>query len=99
MVIKKIVRIFDEKLNKSILIGNENIKNLDFWESKLNEFDLVLDHGTVEYIRFYPPFVLNGKNFNSVISREQNIWKKNPFLKKFFFHGINFIADNITPSA
>jgi SAM-dependent methyltransferase len=93
---KKVIKMFDERLKKDILIGNENIRNAATWENEFNKFNLTINKESIEYIRLYPPFVINKNNFNEVISQEQNIWRKNPFLKKFFYHGINFTVENVT---
>jgi len=90
---KKIINIYDEKLKKNILLGNENIKDIDTWGKVFNKFNLKINFDSLQYIRLYPPFILNEKNYNTLIKKEQTIWKKNAFLKKYFFQGINFTVE------
>lgn len=90
---KRIIEIHDEKLNKKILLGNENIRGRALWESELAKqgFRMIPEH--TQYIRFYPPFFYKNGNTKEVIEKEQKLWRKNNFLKENFFFGLNFIAE------
>lgn len=89
---KRIIQIYDEKLQKHILLGNENIRNLSTWKSELLKQNLQILPESVQYIRYYLPNSYVGKSWQSVANREQNIWRNNQFLREYFFFGLNFIA-------
>lgn len=92
---KRIIEIWDEKLQKNILLGNENIRSLKVWRDEFIKHDLVIHDNKVKYIRFYLPFNYNDNNINDIILKEQKIWKKHPFLKEYLFFGLNFVANKL----
>ena len=95
---KRIISIYDEKLKKDILLGNENIRNIESWEREFQKAGLFIDISGLEYIRLYPPFAINSNNYNAIIIKEQNIWRNYPLIKRFFYHGVNFTVNNILPA-
>ncbi len=90
---KRIITIYDEQLKKDILLGNENIKSLKEWEKAFKKENLNLKKESVQYIRYYLPFNFPNSNPEKAIEKEQQIWKKNSFLKEYFFFGINFMVE------
>ncbi|MBR9833166.1 class I SAM-dependent methyltransferase [Acidiluteibacter ferrifornacis] len=90
---KKIIEIYDETLQKNILLGNENIKSLKEWKSSFGKQNLTIDEHSVQYIRYYLPFNFPSSKPKEAIEKEQQIWKKNRFLKEYFFFGINFMVN------
>lgn len=91
---KRIIEIYDEKLDKKILLGNENIRGLDTWQKEFSKQNFYIDQDKTQYIRLYPPFFYKGNNFDQVLEKEQKLWKANSFLKEKFFFGLNFIVKN-----
>lgn len=89
---KRIVEYYDEKLKKTILFGNENTRSLKKWKEIFSAESFHLPEDKIEYIRLYPPFVINESNYYKMMEKEQEIWRKNWLLKEYFFFGINFIA-------
>ena len=89
---KKIIDLYDEKLKKTIKLGNENIQSLASWKSKLTRAGLTIDDSSVEYVRLYPPFCFTDSNYDKLISKENRIWKHNKLAREYLFFGINFIA-------
>jgi 2-polyprenyl-3-methyl-5-hydroxy-6-metoxy-1,4-benzoquinol methylase len=87
---KRIITIKDEVNRKEILLGNENIKPLNSWKQLFANKNAAIDEKNLEYIRLFPPFVFKNDNYNRVISKEQQLWKKYPLLKEYFFFGMNF---------
>ena len=87
---KRIIDIYDEKLNKQMKLGNENIQSLISWRTKFIKAGLVINDKSIEYIRVFPPFFFNKDNYKRVIERENRIWKKNKIAREFLFFGINF---------
>ncbi len=92
---KRIIDIYDEKLNKQIKLGNENIRNLASWKKKLGKAGLSVNDKSVEYIRLFPPFFFSKINYKSMLDKENKIWKKNKSAREFLFFGINFTAGKI----
>ena len=89
---KKIIEYHDPKLNKSLLLGNENVRSYEDWKNELNKAGLTIDDRHTEFIRLYPPFLIRSGNYLNRIKQEQECWKKKAWLKDYFFFGINFIA-------
>jgi SAM-dependent methyltransferase len=92
---KRVKEIYDEKLQKNILIGDENIRSIEQWKEELANSDLHLVADSVEYVRLYPPQVAKKKGVPALIEQEQKVWKKNAFAKKYLFHGVNFVATKV----
>jgi SAM-dependent methyltransferase len=86
----RIVEMYDERLQKNILIGNENIRSYRTWNKEFTKGGFRLKEK--KYIRLFLPFFFKNQNFEKVINREQVIWKKNRFLREYFFFGLNFVA-------
>ncbi len=89
---KRIIDLYDEKLNKTIKLGNENIQSLASWIDKFEKAGLVINDKSIEYIRLFPPFCFTTANYPSLIKKENKIWQKNMLLKEYFYFGINFTA-------
>lgn len=90
---KRIIEIYDETLKKKILLGNENIRGLEKWRNELARQHFNIIEKETQYIRFYPPFAFRNNNTNTLIEKEQRLWKKSAFLKENLFFGISFIAE------
>lgn len=90
---KRIIEIWDDKLNKKILLGNENIRSLAQWETELSKQSFRINPSHTQYIRFFPPFFFRSGNTKELLEREQRLWKRNPLLKNKLFFGLNFIAE------
>ena len=90
---KRILEVYDERLKKNIIMGNENIRGFKEWQQELNKGKFEIINDSTQYIRFYPPFVFKNNNTQKLIGREQQLWKNNSFLKEKFFFGLNFIAE------
>ncbi len=91
----RIITIWDEKLQKNILIGNENIRNLASWESlmRYNDFDIIAD--SVEYVRYYLPFIYRFSDPVKLLQNELKIQTSKGFRREYFFFGLNFVAKKI----
>ncbi len=87
---KKTTTYYDERLGKSISIGNENAKGLQSWKQILQVSGLTLVD--FEYIRFLPPFFFNNRNYTRMIGWERQTGKKTTLLREILFFGINFTA-------
>lgn len=92
---KRIIEYHDEKLKKTLLLGNENVRSYACWKKELAKAGLAMEYKQTEYIRFFPPGLINASNYNSMIRREQEFWSRCSLLKNYFFFGINFTAKKI----
>lgn len=90
---KKIIKIYDETLKKEILLGNENIRSLAEWSKALEKQGFHILNESVEYIRYYLPFMFPNEKAKEKLKKEQQLWRKNKFLKEYFFFGINFMVE------
>ena len=90
---KRVIEFYDERLKKTILLGNENIRSLDTWKNELQREGLSIDLSSVHYVRAFPSAFFKKWGYEKVLQREQNLWKENAIAKKYFFFGINFIAN------
>lgn len=92
---KRIIEIYDEKLKKSILLGNENIRSVKQWKELFGKAFLKVDESTIEYNRFYPPFFYSNQEEKtlSILQKEQNLVKK-ALLRNYLFFGLSFVVHN-----
>lgn len=90
---KRVKTIYDENLKKDILIGDENIRSINTWSNIFASNGFFIDFNKINYIRFYFPNKFKKTEFNSVIEKEQKLWKKNKFIRDYFFHGVNFVVE------
>ncbi len=89
----RIIEYYDEELQKKVLMGNENIRGYKSWEKEFATHNFIIKHDETQYIRLFPPFFFSEGNYGKLLNMEQDIWKKNAFLRKFFFFGINCIIE------
>ncbi len=87
---KRVVEVYDEKLGRNFLMGNENTRSFENWRQILGANGLqIVDR---DYIRFLPP-VFWSNNLRGRLERlERSLWPKSTFLREFFFFGLNFTA-------
>ncbi len=90
---KRIIEIYDETLQKNILLGNENIRSLKKWDREFKQQGLRIVNDSVQYIRYYLPFMFPNSKAKEKVEKEQLLWKKSKFLKEYFFFGINFLVE------
>ena len=89
---KRTITVYDEKLKKDILLGNENIRPFTKWKKAFSTHGLTVLDDSLEYIRVLPPQMYGNQSINEIIKKEQSIRKKSSILRKYFFFGINFVA-------
>ncbi len=90
---KRIITIYDEKLQKDILIGNENIRSLASWQRLFehNGFSVLKD--SVQYIRYYLPFRYRYSDPELLLEKEHRIQSSPGLRREYLFFGLNFIAE------
>lgn len=89
---KKVKTIYDEVLKKDMLIGDENIRSLTAWEVLFHHNNLLINSKSVDYIRFFYPWSYHNRPIHELINREHALQYKSLLLKKWFFFGLNFVA-------
>lgn len=89
---KRIITIWDEKLQKDILIGNENIRSLASWQTLFKHNNFNVEQGSVQYIRYYLPVQYRFSDPEKLLLKEQHIQSTPNFRREYFFFGLNFIA-------
>ena len=87
---KKVVEIYDEKLGKSFLMGDENVRHVDDWEKRLAQSHMIVDRDSYQYVRFYMPYKYKNHSPEAILKLEAAITSK--MLIRYFFFGINFVA-------
>jgi len=90
---KRIISIWDEKLQKDILIGNENIRSLKSWNKLFVKNGFEIKSNSVQYIRYYLPIHYRLFNSDKLLHKEQRIQSGNGVRREYFFFGLNFIAE------
>ncbi|MCL2132444.1 MAG: class I SAM-dependent methyltransferase [Lentimicrobiaceae bacterium] len=86
---KKIITIWDDRLQKNILLGNENVRSWKKWKSEFEQAGFRCKNTKPEYIRFFYPFFYRNRSAAEMIAKE-NILRKKTWLREYFFFGINF---------
>ncbi|HVX49154.1 MAG TPA: class I SAM-dependent methyltransferase [Chitinophagaceae bacterium] len=92
---KRIIEIWDEKLQKKILIGNENIRSFKTWEKIMEHNGFSIIPGSRQHIRFFWPWRYRFTSPEKLLAKEQAIQQRNDFRSKYFFMGVNFVAEKI----
>lgn len=92
---KKVKTIYDEVLMKDILIGDENIRSLSAWKVLFHYNNLIINSKSVNYIRFFYPWSYHYRSIHELMDREQELQHKSLLLKKWFFFGLNFVAQKL----
>lgn len=90
---KRIITIWDEKLQKDILIGNENIRSLENWQKLFKKNGFSVKDDSVQYIRFFLPYRYRFSNPEKLLQREHAIQKEKGMRREYFFFGLNFVAE------
>lgn len=90
--LKKTITIYDDRLQKQVLFGNENIRSLKKWETLFGAAGLKIDNASVGYIRYFLPPFIREQPLETLTRKEEVIAHRYPLLKNYFFFGINFKA-------
>ena len=93
---RRIIEFYDEKLQKNIIMGNENFRSEKEWRKLFEEAGFTVNEESINYIRFFFPTSYNANNLQQVIEKEQRIVKKHPLLKKYGFFGLNMVVEKLS---
>lgn len=89
----RIITYWDEQLQKQITMGNENIRPIQAWGQLLHTHGMRILPEHNQYIRLLPPQWYGNRSSEEMAQKEQKM--QNQFLRKYFYFGINFIAQKI----
>jgi len=89
---KRIIKQWDEKLKKDILIGNENIRSLKEWNNLFTGNGFKINEDKIQYVRFYLPYKYKNDNAEELLNKERALQKNSHYRKEYLFFGLNFIA-------
>ena len=87
---QRVITYHDEALGKDVTMGNENIRGIGTWREIFERAGMHVEDGSVEFIRLLPPAVYGSANGDDIAERERRM--ATPFLEKYFFFGVNFVA-------
>ncbi|HOG19107.1 MAG TPA: class I SAM-dependent methyltransferase [Salinivirgaceae bacterium] len=90
---KKIIEYYDEKIQKTILMGNENFRSEKQWETLFANVGFKVIDSETEYIRFFLPYKYKKNDVETVIKKERKIRDKSSILKKYGFWGLNMVFE------
>ncbi len=90
---KQVITIWDERLHKDILIGNENIRSLADWRHLFGKNGLHLLSDSVQYIRYFLPFQYRFSDPDKLLQKEQQIQTCKGLRREYLFFGLNFVAE------
>ena len=90
---RRVVEIYDERLQKHIQMGNENIRSEKQWRQLFQKTGFVVDDASVQYIRLLPPMAYRHQPADKVIAKEQHLSTRCPFLKHHFYMGLNMVLE------
>lgn len=88
----RIITIWDEKLQKDILIGNENIRSLASWQELFRNNGFGISDESVQYVRYYLPVSYRFSDPEQLLKQEQKIQSASGFRREYLFFGLNFVA-------
>ncbi len=89
---KRIITIWDEKLQKDILIGNENIRSLKSWGDLFTQNGFSIKEESVQYIRYFLPVKYRFSDPAALLKKELQIQSTPGIRREYFFFGLNFVA-------
>lgn len=88
---KKIIKIYDDVLQKEILIGNENIRSEKVWRDIFRQAGFTSEENAMQYIRCLPPFCYTKNNMQQIIRKEQSCSQRRKWFCRHAFFGLNMI--------
>jgi SAM-dependent methyltransferase len=89
---KRVGEMYDEKLGRKILFGNENARSLQSWDRILKKAGFAIVEPEIRFVRFYPPFSFSNEKYTHILEEENAMGSKSNLLTNLFFFGVNFTA-------
>ena len=89
----RIITIYDERLKKDILLGNENIRSLDNWQRLFEKNGFRMQDSSIQYLRYFLPIKYRFSDPEKLLEKELQIQQEKGLRREYFFFGLNFIAE------
>jgi SAM-dependent methyltransferase len=89
---KRIIELYDERLQRTILLGNENTRTYDHWKRLLAKQGLYAADESLDYVRLLWSSMYGNKTTEQLDKIENRIWRTNGFLRRFGYFGVSFVA-------
>ena len=89
---KRIVSVYDEVLQKEVLMGNENIRTEQQWRKAFDGTGFQLVEDSVRYIRCRFPWRYEEDNTKQIIEQEQRL-AKSRVKRHYAFFGLNMVFE------
>ncbi len=86
----RVGEMYDEKLGRKILFGNENARSLSAWKKILTRAGFTLVEPETRFVRVLPPFVFTEEKYMHILEEEYAMGSKNNLFTNLFFFGVNF---------
>lgn len=90
---KRIIKFWDEKLQKEILMGNENIRSFKKWSELLQANGFKIEKEATRYIRYFLPYRYKSEDADKLLEKERKQQTKSTLKREYLFFGLNFIAE------
>lgn len=90
---KRVITIWDDKLQKEILLGNENIRSFDQWSRLLAKNGFKIQDESVQYVRYYLPYRYKTGNPKTILQKERQLQLQQSWKREYLFFGLNFTAE------
>jgi len=86
---KRIIKLWDERFQKHVLFGNENVRSWKKWKQEFETAGFISESEKPEYIRFsYHPFLNRNCSAEEMIAKDNLMTSE--WLRKYTFFGLNF---------
>lgn len=89
---RRVIEIYDEGLDKRVLLGNENIRPLEAWRTLAERAGLEVRH--YEYIRLLLPPFWTASNYAQRQAQEREWYKRSVVLRDYLYFGLNFTLEH-----
>ncbi|MCL2414387.1 MAG: class I SAM-dependent methyltransferase [Bacteroidales bacterium] len=86
---KRVIKVWDERLQKEYLLGNENVRSWKKWKRECEKAGFVSETTKPEYISFYYQFFLRNRLAEEMITKEK-IFTNKYYPRNYLASGINF---------
>ena len=90
---KRVVEVYDETLQKTVLMGNENIRSEKQWRKLFAKTSFRLLEDSLYYTRILPPCSYKKRSCEEVIRREQSFWASKKWFREKGFFGLNMVFE------
>lgn len=87
---RRVIEVFDSRLGRSILMGNENVRGCETWCALFSSVGFDVDN--VEHVRLLPAPFFRRENRAELEALEEAVARRSSLLRRYFYFGLNFSA-------